>query len=246
MFSPIEEFDVINKLNIIFSNYDISLNQVSIYVVITILFIILFVLLFLIKVKIVPYVGQMIFEDIYKFILGLIKDQMGSKGFIYFPFICSLFFFILFANLLGLSPFGISITSYMGITFFFSLTIWLGMTLLGFSLYKLKFLKMFTPDVNIELLIILIVIDLISYIIRAFSLAIRLSANITAGHTLLNVISGLNLGVLHNLVLFFPITLGLILLILVLELGIAFVQSYVFIMLFSIYINDVYESAGGH
>lgn len=120
------------------------------------------------------------------------------------------------------------------------------MTILGFKLFKLKFLKMFAPDVNIELLIILIAIDLLSYIIRAFSLAIRLSANITAGHTLLNVISGLNLTVLHFLVLFFPITFILIFLILILELGIAFVQSYVFIMLFTIYMNDIYEAGSGH
>jgi F-type H+-transporting ATPase subunit a len=73
--------------------------------------------------KVVPYKGQLIFESLYKFILNLIKEQMGSKGFIYFPFVFSLFFFVLFANLLGLAPLGLSLTSYMGITFFFSITL---------------------------------------------------------------------------------------------------------------------------
>jgi len=246
MFSPIEEFDVINKVNLIWYFYDFSLNQVNIYLIILMFFIGMITYICLSTMKVVPYKGQLIFESLYKFILNLIKEQMGSKGFIYFPFVFSLFFFVLFANLLGLAPLGLSLTSYMGITFFFSITLWMGMTVLGFKMYKLKFLKMFTPDVNIELLIVLIIIDLLSYVIRAFSLAIRLSANITAGHTLLNVISGLNLTVLHFLISFFPITFILILSILILELGIAFVQSYVFIMLFTIYLNDIYEAGSIH
>ena len=68
----------------------------------------------------------------------------------------------------------------MGITFFFSLTIWFSLCLIGFTIHGLKFLKLFVPEVNMELLFILIIIEIISYIIRAFSLAIRLSANITA------------------------------------------------------------------
>lgn len=89
----------------------------------------------------------------------------------------------------------------------------------------------------------MIIIELLSYTIRAASLAIRLSANITAGHTLLNVIGGLNLAVLNVCLLLFPITFILLLLILVLEFGIAFVQSYVFVMLTCIYIYDAINIA---
>jgi F-type H+-transporting ATPase subunit a len=88
------------------------------------------------------------------------------------------------------------------------------------------------------LVIALIIIELLSYAIRAASLAIRLSANITAGHTLLHVIGGLNLGILKVSLILFPVSFILLLLILVLEFGIAFVQSYVFVMLTCIYIND--------
>jgi ATP synthase subunit 6 len=88
------------------------------------------------------------------------------------------------------------------------------------------------------MVIILIIIELLSYVIRAFSLALRLSANITAGHTLLHIISGLNLGIFKNVLIFAPLTSILLLAIMFLELGVAFVQSYVFLMLSCIYIND--------
>lgn len=88
------------------------------------------------------------------------------------------------------------------------------------------------------MVIVLIIIELLSYGIRAVSLAIRLSANITAGHTLLHVIGGLNLSILKVSLILFPISCLLLLMILVLEFGIAFVQSYVFVMLTCIYIND--------
>lgn len=123
MFSPIEEFDVINKVNILFYFYDFSLNQVNLYLIVIMISLIFITRISLSTIKVVPHKSQLILEIIYKFILNLIKEQMGAKGFIYFPLVFTLFFFVLFANLFGLAPFGLSLTSYMGITFFFSISI---------------------------------------------------------------------------------------------------------------------------
>lgn len=239
MFSPIEQFDQIIKLPLFLNNFEFSVTNVTLSI-----FIVLFLIVYLFSIylkkdmKLIPLSGQIAFEEIYKFIINIIKDQMGLKNLQILPIIIGLFFLIWFSNLLGLTPFGISFTSYMQITFFFSLSIWLSTVIWGLSSNGLNFLKVFVPKVGWQLVIVLIIIELLSYGIRAVSLAIRLSANITAGHTLLHVIGGLNLGILKVSLILFPVSFLLLLLILVLEFGIAFVQSYVFVMLTCIYIND--------
>jgi ATP synthase subunit 6 len=93
------------------------------------------------------------------------------------------------------------------------------------------------------MVVVLIIIELISYVIRAFSLAIRLSANIIAGHTLLHIIANLKLGIIKFMFSFAPIVLILLLMIFFLEIGVAFVQSYVFLMLTCLYLNDALQGA---
>lgn len=238
MNSPIEQFDKIIKIPLILKTVDISITNVTISMLIVTCLILFVYFVYNYSNMLIPLSGQIVFEELYKFVVNIVRDQMGKKNMEIVPIILTFFSLIWISNMLGLSPFGISFTSYMQITFFFSLSIWLSTVIWGLSSNGLNFLKVFVPKVGWQLVIVLIIIELLSYGIRAVSLAIRLSANITAGHTLLHVIGGLNLGILKVSLILFPVSFLLLLLILVLEFGIAFVQSYVFVMLTCIYIND--------
>lgn len=124
-------------------------------------------------------------EFFFKLVFDILKDQVGPRGFIYFPFIICLFLFILICNLLSMIPFGIALTSHIIIIFFISFTINLSFFMIGLLIHGLSFLKIFIPECPFFLLFLLVPIEIFSYMIRALSLAIRLSANIMAGHTLL-------------------------------------------------------------
>jgi len=144
----------------------------------------------------------------------------------------------LISNLLGLVPFSFSPTAHMVFTFFFSIIVWCSSLLLGFLENGLGFLRFFVPDVPLFLLPMLVVIELFSYLIRVFSLAIRLAANITAGHVLLFTIAGFAAKLLNFNFFVFLLTLVILTLIFLLELGVAFLQAYVFVTLACIYFND--------
>jgi len=122
-------------------------------------------------------------------LLDLVDQQVGYKGYIYFPFIFALFLFILICNLISMTPFGIALTSHIVMIIFLSLSLGLSIFIIGLRLHNLEFLKIFIPECPFLLLPLLIPIEIFSYIIRSFSLAIRLSANIMAGHTLVYIIS---------------------------------------------------------
>jgi len=139
--------------------------------------------LFLLKniFTVIPNTLQCLFENIIIFIFNLIKQQIGKEGYIFFPFIFTLFNFVLFTNLLSLIPFGIALTSHIIMIMFISLSTCLSIFILGIYIHNLSFLKIFIPECPFILLPMLIFIEIFSYIIRAFSLAIRLSAILWLG-----------------------------------------------------------------
>jgi len=121
---------------------------------------------------------------------------------------------------------------------YFSISLCLGIFLIGIFKYQIKFLRIFLPEVPFALYPLMIILELASYIIRSFSLAIRLSANIIAGHTLVHILAD-SISVLcsiRSLIVFLPFLL--LLAILILEVGIAFLQAYIFVILFCMYLND--------
>lgn len=124
----------------------------------------------------IPISSQRIVEMLILFVFNLIKQQIGTAGYVYFSLFCTLFHFILIANLLSLLPFGIALTSYIIIIFWLSFTICLSIFFIGIYVHNVHFLKIFIPECPFLLLPMLILIEIFSYIIRAFSLAIRLSA----------------------------------------------------------------------
>ncbi|KAM9967926.1 hypothetical protein ACTFIW_000847 [Dictyostelium discoideum] len=132
---------------------------------------------------------QNIGEMIYEFIVDLIIEQVGKSGILFFPFIMSLFLFVLTLNVMGLVPLSFTVTGQLLVTFTLAITIMIGITIWGFRIHGIKFLKMFVPS-GIEpwLLPLLVFIEIMSYVLRPISLAVRLFANMLAGHLLIHII----------------------------------------------------------
>lgn len=239
MFSPIEKFDVVNLLFFrLYNILDFSITSMSLYLIFVLVTILFFFLFFTINSDFFPSFTELFGELFFLFVLELVDKQIGRKGYIYFPFILTLFFVILFANLYGLVPFSFSPTSHVVITFFFSIMVWIMAIAIGILENGVHFYKLFVPNVPIYMLPFLVIIEIISYIIRVFSLAIRLAANITSGHVLMFTVAGFAVK-LFKLNWFAAIFAGVLLLfIFVLEFGVAFLQAYVFITLVCIYFND--------
>ena len=239
--SPFEQFE----LNVFFpifaknANFDISITNTTITMFFAITLIVLLLVLFIYNAKILPSRWQSLVELIYDFIQTLIKEQTGARGQPYFPLIFTVFLFILFLNLIGLMPYGFTVTAQVAITFTMSLSFFIGLTIIGFKEQGISFLKLFVPSgIPMWLLPLLVVIEIMSYSLRPLSLAIRLFANMLAGHVLLHIIAGAALVALSKSILLAFVPWAFITAFMVLELGIAFLQAYVFSILLCIYLHD--------
>ena len=145
---------------------------------------------------------------------------------------------MLFCNLLSLLPFGIALTSHLILIFLLSSTICISIFVIGLLRFNLKFLHIFIPQCPFVLLPILIPIEIFSYLIRLFSLSIRLAANILAGHTLVHIIADFVVVMANLKFILVLLPFILLLAIFVLELGVACLQAYIFIVLMCMYLND--------
>jgi len=243
-YSPLEQFEISTWAPIsFFGIFDISLNNASFSLLIAVLHFFLFFTYGWFNPKFIPTPVQAICEQSYLFILGIIEQQCGHRGFRYFPYIFCTFFLILFSNLIGLVPFAFTPTSHIAFTLSIAFTANFAFVIIGFKENKLAFLKLFVPKGGPKWLFpIIVVIEFVSYLLRTFSLSIRLFANMMAGHTLLHILSSFVTAFITGGYLtlsIFPFIL--VLAVFVLELGIAFLQAYVFVILLCIYLNDSFH-----
>lgn len=245
MKSPLEQFDIINIKSIYIINSDFSFNNILIplFILIILLISIIYLFINLKNLKLVPSYIQILFEVNYLFVLNLIKQQANNYGLFWLPILFCLFNFILICNLLSLLPFGIALTSHLILIFWLSSTICSSIFLIGLYRFKLKFLHIFIPSCPFVLMPVLIPIEMFSYFIRLFSLAIRLAANILAGHTLVHIIVTFIMNVLKIDFILAIIVLIPLFLILILECGVAMLQAYVFTVLICIYLADTEKIA---
>ncbi len=239
------------------------LTRLEKYMFIVFLFIVVFFLFSLTNSRIIPTFFQSLIESLFEFLMVTLNQQAGKLSQKMFPFFFLLFNFILFSNIIGLIPFGFTVTSHIFQTFSIGFSLIVALTIIGFLKHGLNFLKLFVPSGAPAVLVpLLVVIEIISYISRAFSLSIRLFANMMSGHTLLNIISSFSVKLLNlKIISTSNITFGLIFKFIIffiggllpmvmisgiffLELGIAFLQAYVFMVLVGIYLNDSFK--GGH
>ena len=215
---------------------DLSFTNASLFMLLSAVFILLFLLFGTKEKKIIPGKIQLISEMLYNFIGKMINDTAGKKAKPYFPFIFSLFTFVLFCNMIGMLPYSFTVTSHIIVTLAFAMFIFIGVTILGFIIHGFKYLKIFVPSgVPIVLLPIIMIIEIISYLSRPISLSVRLFANMMAGHTMLKVFGGfvISLGLVAG---WLPLTFSVALT--GLEILVAFLQAYVFAILTCIYLND--------
>lgn len=238
MNSPLEQFDVIVIKFITIFNLDLSIVSILLPFFLLNFFLVIFLGLVKKEFKLIPEIWQYLVEKVYIFIYNIIKQQVGLNGYVYLPLVFTLFTFVLFCNLISLVPFGIALTSHLILILFISISLCLSIFILGILKHRIKFFNNFIPACPFILLPILIPIEIFSYLIRMFSLSIRLAANILAGHTLVYIISGFLIKISKISISLFMLALIALLAILVLEFGVAFLQAYVFSILICIYLND--------
>ena len=235
--NPMSQFEVYSigpKIQI--GSFDLSFTNSSLFMVLTVSVISLFFIAATQKKSLVPNKMQLIAEMAFEFVSKMISETAGKDARPYFPFILSLFLFVLVANLLGMLPYSFTVTSHIIVTFALAFFIFIGVTVVGFAKHGISYLKLFVPSgVPIFLLPLIIVIEVISYLSRPVSSSVRLFANMMAGHTMLKVFGGfvVSLGILGGW-----LPLGFAVALTGLELLVAFIQAYVFAILTCIYLND--------
>ena len=241
MASPLAQFEIKSYYPMELMGIDISFTNSSLAMLITSSVIIFFMYMGIRNPSIIPSRLQVMLEISYEFIGNMISDNIGKEGMKYFSFIFTLFMFILLGNLIGMMPYSFTWTSHIIVTFALSFFIFIAVTLIAIAKHGLiKFLKFFAPSgVPKPMLILLIPIEVISYLSRPISLSVRLFANMMAGHTLLKVIAGFVfvLGA-NSFIIGGALPIAFLVALTGLEIVIAFLQAYVFAILTCLYIND--------
>jgi F-type H+-transporting ATPase subunit a len=240
---PLDQFKIEPLIPIHVGGIDASFTNSSLLMCFAVLVASLLVVVGARRREMVPGRIQSLAEISYEFIAGMIDENVGHEGQEYFPFIFTLFMFILFGNLLGLIPYGYTFTAQIIVTFAMAALIFIGVTIIGIARHGWHFLSFFVPHgVPPVLLLLLVPIELLSYLIRPFTLSIRLFANMMAGHTMLAIFAGfvLPLAVLAATPLkpLAVVPLGVDILLIFLELLVAALQAYVFTILTCLYLRD--------
>lgn len=240
--TPLEQFEINKILTLQLGWLDLSITNSTVAMIIATILFSHLSLFTLTKATLIPTKWQSLMELIYEFIQGIVKDQIGKEGNPYFPMIFTIFVFIVLCNLVGMVPYSFTVTTHLVITFALSLMIFIGVTIIGFLTHRMKFFGILMPaGASVMLAPFLVMVELISYVARVVSLAVRLFANMMAGHTLLKIISTFGWKILMSggiiaitglipVVILFALT-GL-------EIAIAILQAYVFTVLTCSYLND--------
>jgi F-type H+-transporting ATPase subunit a len=219
------------------------------YMCIVVAAITLFLTLTVSKRRLVPNHAQSMAEMSYEFVATMIRSTMGEDGLAFFPFIFAIFMFVLCSNFFGLIPFTFTVTSQIAVTFALAAVVILTMIITGFLKHGLGFLMLFVPKAPWYLLILLVPIEVISFLTRPVSLSVRLFANMLAGHTLLAVFAGfvVILGVAGGaLAAVSVVSFLMIVAVFALEMLVAFLQAYVFAILTCIYLNEALHLHDNH
>ncbi len=239
---PIHQFSIRPVISIQVAGHDVSLTNSGLYMLLAVAIACLLVALGARGGPGVPGRMQAMAEMAYEFIAGMVRSAAGEAGMRFFPFVFSIFFFVLLANLIGFIPYSMAVTSHIVITAALALIVFFTVVVIGVSEHGLHFFKLFVPPgVPIYILPLVVAIEIVSFLSRPVSHSVRLFANMLAGHITLNVFGsfvvmmlGAGAAVKALAVLPFVATVGLD----ALELLVVFLQAYVFAMLTCMYLND--------
>ncbi len=244
MANPMEQFEIQKVVDLSIGGLDASLTNSGVWMLITLGVVSLFMLISTSKLAIVPGRMQAAVEYLHEFVANMLHENIGPEGRKYVPLVFSLFIFVLVANLLGMVPFigAFTPTSHIAVTFALAAIVFLVVLGVGFARHGLHFFALFVPKgVHWSIAWFVMIIEFLSFLSRPFTLAIRLFANMTAGHVLMKVFGGFVVAIgatggLLGLASILPFVTNIALT--GLELLIAVVQAYVFALLTSIYLND--------
>ncbi|MCK5296810.1 MAG: F0F1 ATP synthase subunit A [Alphaproteobacteria bacterium] len=235
MSGPIEQFNIVPLVELEIAGIDVSFTNSALFMTLAVVICPTLLTLAMNKKALIPGPWQSLAELLYEFIGGLVKENVGQEGMKYFPFIFSIFLYICMGNLLGLLPYSFTYTSHLAAVGGLAFCSLILLTILGLKRNGVAFLHVFFPS-GAPLLtsLVLVPIEMISFLSRPFSLTVRLVANMTVGHIMLKIIAGFVFG----LGVFGIVPLAFASIIIVFETGIAILQAYIFTMLCCIYLND--------
>jgi len=241
--SPMEQFVITKIVPIEVAGYDLSFTNASLWMVLAVAAASLFLVLGVRRDGIVPGRLQSVVELIYDFVRQkTVLDAMGEEGMKFFPFIFTLFSFILFTNFLGLIPYSFTVTSHIIVTFAMAITVFAIVIGIGLWTHGLRFFSLFVPSgAPLWIMPIIVPIEIISFLSRPISLSVRLAANMVAGHTMLKVFAGfivtmLGAGGVLAFLSIAPLLAGVA--VTALEVLVAAIQAWVFALLTCIYLNE--------
>ncbi|WP_339048838.1 MAG: F0F1 ATP synthase subunit A [Wolbachia endosymbiont of Xenopsylla cheopis] len=237
--SPLDQFKILSvvKLPNVFG-YNIDFTNSSLYMLISVILAASFFLFGIRKAAIVPGYWQTAVEFVYEFIASLLEGSSGREGLRHIPLVFTIFVFIATCNIAGMLPLPMSftVTSHIIVTFALAMIVFFNVTITGFKQQGLGFLRIFLPKgTPLWLAPMMILIELSAYFTRPVSLAIRLAANMVAGHIVMKVIA--NLTTQMNILLI-PLPLIFIMMLICFETFIAILQAYIFVALVSVYLSD--------
>ncbi|MBI4183410.1 MAG: F0F1 ATP synthase subunit A [Proteobacteria bacterium] len=240
MANPLEQFRIKPIVELPIGSVDASFTNSSLFMLLAVVLIALFLTLSMRGRALVPGRWQSMAELAYEFVANMVRENVGSEGRRYFPFIFSLFMFILFGNLLGLVPFGFTFTSHIIVTFGLAITVFTGVTLVALVRHGFKFFTYFFPSgAPVAMAPLLVPIEILSYCSRPVTLAIRLFANMMAGHTMLKIFAGFTVGlgaITYGIGGIGPVAVNVALT--AFEFLVAVLQAYVFTVLTCLYLHD--------
>jgi F-type H+-transporting ATPase subunit a len=239
---PIHQFHIQEWVPLSFGGYDVSFTNSSAAILGSVVVASCFLYLATLSRSIVPSRGQSVAEVLYEFVSSTLKESAGDAGLKMFPFVFSLFMFVLTANMIGMFPYFFTSTSQLIVTVSLALLVITVVVLYGFYKNGFGFLKLFVPSgVPVVLVPLVGMIEFVSFLSRPISLSIRLFANMLAGHIMLKVFAGFivtmsGLGAFGVLGAILPMIMAVALT--GLEFLVAFLQAYVFTVLTCMYLND--------
>ncbi len=237
--NPLDQFNIFTIFSLPKAmNLNIDFTNASLYMALSVISAVLFLFYGTRNKSLFPGKFQAFVEIIYNFVMNIINDNAGQEGKKYFPIIFTIFLFICFCNLCGMLPLPMkfTVTSHIAVTFAMSIFVFLWVTAIGIKTQKAGFFRLFLPDGTPWWLApMMIFIELFAYISRPVSLAIRLTANMVAGHTILDVIAAfvISIGNFFSIVPFVFVCC-----LIAFEIFIAILQSYIFTVLVCVYLND--------
>ncbi|HET6469478.1 MAG TPA: F0F1 ATP synthase subunit A [Geminicoccaceae bacterium] len=234
---PLHQFEVlpIVRIGAPDGSWDVSFTNSALWMVISVAVVYWLLMAGTRHHSVVPGRLQSIVEMSYEFVAGMLRDNAGKEAMRFFPWVFTLFMFILAGNMLGLVPGAFTFTSHIIVTFAMALAVFVGVTALGFVIHGARFLTFFVPHgAPKAMLPLLVPIEILSYCVRPVSLSIRLFVNMMAGHTMLKVFAGFIIAMGIFGVAPLAVTVALY----GFEFAVAFLQAYIFTILTCIYLHD--------